>query len=136
MTRFIPILGMLTILLAAVALSKNRKAIPWRTVGIGLGLQILVALFVLRTGLGYNLMTTVSGCFVSILNCSFAGSEFVFGDLGKHQSSFGFVFAFQALPMIIFVAALMSILYYLRIIPVLVTLTGKAMAKLMGTSGA
>jgi concentrative nucleoside transporter, CNT family len=135
-TRLIPILGMAVILAAATLLSKNRKAIPWRTVGIGLGLQILVALFVLRTGLGYNLMTKVSGAFVSVLNCSFAGSEFVFGDLGKHQSSFGFVFAFQALPMIIFVAALMSILYYLRIIPVLVTLTGKAMARLMGTSGA
>jgi len=127
---------MVVILAAATLLSKNRKAIPWHTVGIGLGLQILVALFVLRTGLGYNLMTKVSGAFVSILNCSFAGSEFVFGDLGKHQSSFGFVFAFQALPMIIFVAALMSILYYLRIIPVLVTLTGRAMAKLLGTSGA
>ena len=136
MTRLIPILGMVVIFAAATLLSKNRKAIPWRTVGIGLGLQILVALFVLRTGFGYNLMTKVSGAFVSVLNCSFAGSEFVFGDLGKHQSSFGFVFAFQALPMIIFVAALMSILYYLRIIPVLVTLTGKAMARLMGTSGA
>ena len=136
MTRFIPILGMLVILAAATLLSKNRKAIPWRTVGIGLGLQILVALFVLRTSLGYWLMSKVSSAFVSVLNCSFAGSEFVFGDLGKHQGSFGFVFAFQALPMIIFVAALMSILYYLRIIPVLVTLTGKAMMKLLGTSGA
>jgi CNT family concentrative nucleoside transporter len=136
MTRFIPILGMMVILAAATLLSKNRKAIPWRTVGIGFGLQILVALFVLRTGLGYNLMTKVSGAFVSILNCSFAGSEFVFGDLGKHQSSFGFVFAFQALPMIIFVAALMSILYYVRVIPFLVTMTGRAMMRLLGTSGA
>ena len=136
MTRFIPILGMLVILAAAVLFSKNRKAIPWRTVRIGLELQILLALFVLRTGWGYTLMSKVSSAFVSVLNCSFAGSEFVFGDLGKHQSSFGFVFAFQALPMIIFVASLMSILYYLRIIPVLVTLTGRAMMKLLGTSGA
>ena len=60
MTRFIPILGMLVILAVAALLSKNRKAIPWRTVGIGLGLQILVALFVLRTGLGYRLMSKVS----------------------------------------------------------------------------
>ena len=136
MTRFIPILGMLVILLAAVLLSKNRKAIPWRTVGIGLGLQILMALFVLRTGLGYWLMSMVSTAFVKVLNCSFAGSEFVFGELGKNHGSFGFVFAFQALPMIIFVASLFSILYYLRIIPTLVLLTGKAMAKLLGTSGA
>ena len=136
MTRLIPILGMMVILATATLLSKNRKAIPWRTVGIGLALQILVALFVLRTGLGYNLMTKVSGAFVNVLNCSFAGSEFIFGDLGKHQSSFGFVFAFQALPMIVYVAALMSILYYIRVIPFLVTLTGRAMMKLLGTSGA
>jgi concentrative nucleoside transporter, CNT family len=136
MTRFIPILGMLAILAAAVLLSKNRKAIPWRTVAIGLGLQILVALFVLRTGLGYWLMSVISSAFVKVLNCSFAGSEFVFGALGKYQGSFGFVFAFQALPMIIFVASLFSILYYLRIIPILVLITGKAMVKLLGTSGA
>ncbi|MGO8813366.1 MAG: NupC/NupG family nucleoside CNT transporter [Terriglobia bacterium] len=135
-TRMIPILGMLVILAAAVLLSKNRRAIPWRTVGWGLALQILVALFVLRTSLGYWLMSKVSGAFVSVLNCSFAGSSFVFGALGEKQGSFGMIFAFQALPMIIFVAALMSILYYLRIIPTLVLLTGKAMAKLLGTSGA
>lgn len=135
-TRLIPILGMAVILIAAVLLSKNRKAIPWRTVGIGLGLQLLMALFVLRTTLGYKLMYWVSNAFVAILNCSFKGSEFVFGDLGKNHSSFGFVFGFQALPMIIFVASLMSILYYLRIIPTLVLWTGKAMMKLLGTSGA
>ena len=136
MTRLVPLLGILVILAAATLLSKNRRIIPWRTVAIGLGLQFLVALFVLRTGLGYAVMSKISGAFVSILNCSFAGSEFVFGDLGKHQSSLGFIFAFQALPMIIFVATVMSILYYLRVIPLLVLLAGKAMARLLGTSGA
>jgi len=132
----IPLLGILVILSVAVLLSKNRKAIPWRTVGWGMGLQILVALFVLRTGLGYWLMYKVSQAFVSVLNCSFAGSTFLFGPLGEKQGSFGVVFAFQALPMIIFVASLMSILYYLRVIPTLVQWTGKAMVKLLGTSGA
>jgi len=136
MTRLVPLLGVLVILSVAALLSKDRKAIPWRTVGIGVGLQFLMALFVLRTGAGYWLMSEVSSAFVKILNCSFAGSEFVFGDLGKHQGSFGFVFAFQALPMIIFVASLFSILYYLRIIPALVLMTGRAMAFLLGTSGA
>ena len=111
MERLVPILGMLVILAVAVLLSKNRKAIPWRTVGWGLGLQILVALFVLRTALGYWLISKVSSAFVSVLNCSFAGSSFVFGALGEKQGSFGMIFAFQALPMIIFVASLMSILY-------------------------
>ena len=136
MTRLIPLLGMLVILSAAVFLSKNRKAIPWRTVGIGLGLQILVALFVLDTRIGYRLLDKISAAVVKILNCSFAGSSFVFGELGQNHGSFGIVFAFQALPMIIFVASLFSILYYLRILPTLVLLTGKAMAKLLGTSGA
>ncbi len=127
---------MMLILATAGLFSKNRKAIPWRTVGWGVGLQILVALFVLRTRLGYWLLDNVSRAFVSVLNCSFAGSSFVFGALGEKQSSFGVVFAFQALPMIIFVASLMSILYYLRIIPALVLMTGRAMVKLLGTSGA
>src|SRR5208337_2743224 len=70
------------------------------------------------------------------LNYSFAGSAFVFGPLGEKAGPFGVVFAFQALPMIIFVAALSSILYYLRVLPVLVFLAGKVMFKLMGTSGA
>ena len=136
MTRLIPLLGMLVILAAAILLSKNRRAIRWRTVGWGMALQILVALFVLRTGWGYRLMYKVSQGFVQVLNCSFAGSTFLFGALGEKQGSFGVVFAFQALPMIIFVASLMSILYYLRIIPTLVLWTGKAMVKLLGTSGA
>ena len=127
---------MLVIMAAAALLSRNRKAIPWRTVAIGLGLQVLTALFVLRTGWGYRLMSWISSAFVKVLNCSFAGSEFVFGDLGKHQGQFGLIFAFQALPMIIFVASLFSILYYLRIIPALVQMTGRAMMKLLGTSGA
>jgi concentrative nucleoside transporter, CNT family len=136
MTRLIPLLGIFAILSVAVLLSKNRKAIVWRTVAWGLGLQIAVAIFVLRTRVGYWLLDKISHAFVVVLNCSFAGSSFVFGALGQKQGSFGMVFAFQALPMIIFVASLLSILYYLRVIPTLILLTGKAMLKLLGTSGA
>ena len=136
MTRFVPVLGILIILLAAFLLSKSRRAISWRIVGWGLGLQILVALFVLRTHAGYWLLETVSEGFVKLLNYSFAGSSFVFGPLGEKGGPFGVVFAFQALPMIIFVASLSSILYYLRVLPTLVFLAGKVMFKLMGTSGA
>jgi CNT family concentrative nucleoside transporter len=124
------------VLFAAMLLSKNRRAISWRIVTWGLGLQILVALFVLRTHSGYWLLEKVSGGFVKLLNYSFAGSSFVFGPLGQKAGPFGVVFAFQALPMIIFVASLSSILYYLRVLPTLVFLAGKVMFKLMGTSGA
>jgi CNT family concentrative nucleoside transporter len=136
LTHFVPLLGIAMILLVAFLLSKKRSAIRWRIVAWGLGLQILVALFVLRTHAGYWLLEKVSSGFVKLLNYSFAGSSFVFGPLGEKGGPFGVVFAFQALPMIIFVASLMSILYYLRVLPALVLLTGKLMFKLMGTSGA
>ena len=136
MTHFIPLLGIATILFVAFLLSKKRSAISWRIVAWGLGLQIVVALFVLRTHAGYWLLEKVSSGFVKLLNYSFAGSSFVFGPLGEKGGPFGVVFAFQALPMIIFVASLMSILYYLRVLPMLVLLVGKLMFKLMGTSGA
>src|SRR5206468_4052386 len=95
-----------------------------------------VALFVLRTTAGYTLMERTSQAVVWVLNFAFAGSKFVFGSLGDPKASSGFIFAFQALPMIIFVASLSSILYYLRVLPLLVLAIGKVMFKIMRTSGA
>ena len=136
MTRFTPLLGILTILGAAFLFSKNRRAIRWRIVAWGFGLQILVAIFVLRTNLGYRLIDGASSGAVWMLNFAFEGSKFVFGWLGDPKGISGFVFAFQALPMIIYVAAFFSILYYLRVLPMLVLLAGKVMFALMRTSGA
>jgi len=136
MARLVSLLGILAILGAALALSKNRAAIRWRMVAWGLGLQFLVAILVLRTRPGYWLLDKVAAMITRALGYSFAGSAFVFGPLGAQKGPAGVVFAFQALPMIIFVAAVFSILYYLRIIPLLVRLAGRLMFKLMGTSGA
>jgi len=136
MYRLVPLLGILTILGIAFLLSKNRRAIRWRVVGWGLGLQLLVALFVLRTGPGYWLLGKISAGVNQFLNYSFAGSSFVFGPMGDPKSQYGFIFAFQALPLIIYVASFFSLLYYLRVLPFLVQLVGKLMFKLMGTSGA
>ncbi len=136
MTRLVPLLGMLAILCVALLFSKNRRAIRWRTVGWGLGLQFLIAIFVLRTRVGYALLEKTSSAVVWLLNFSFEGSKFVFGPLGDPKGGMGLLFAFQALPIIVFVASVMSILYYLRVLPTLVLLVGKAMFKLMGTSGA
>ena len=127
LTHFIPLLGIATILLVAFLLSKKRSAISCLIVAWGLGLQILVALFVLRTQAGYWLLEKVSGGFVTLLNYSFAGSSFVFGPLSRKGGPFGVIFAFQALPMIIYIASLSSILYYLRVLPMLVFVTGKLM---------
>ena len=136
MTRLVPILGILTILAVGILLSKNRRAINWRLVPIGLGLQILVALLVFRTYAGYWLLDKTSNGLVRVLNYSFQGSAFVFGTLGQRQSSLGMIFAFQVLPLIIFVSMLFSILYYLRVLPFLVRLAGRVMFRLLGTSGA
>jgi CNT family concentrative nucleoside transporter len=135
-TRLIPVLGIVGIIGAAFALSNNRRAIRWRIVAWGLGLQILLALFVLRTSLGYATIEAISRGVVWVLNFAFDGSKFIFGPLGDAKGSLGFIFAFQALPMIIFVAALFSILYYLRILPMLILALGTMMFKVMRTSGA
>ncbi|MGH9430345.1 MAG: NupC/NupG family nucleoside CNT transporter [Terriglobia bacterium] len=136
MNRLPALLGIIVILAVAFAFSKNRRAIRWRTVGWGLGLQLIIALFVLRTYPGYWLLTQASTVATRVLNYAFAGSTFVFGSLGNPKGGSGVVFAFQALPLIIYIASLFALLYYLRILPLFVQLIGKIMFKLMGTSGA
>ncbi|HUY12235.1 MAG TPA: nucleoside transporter C-terminal domain-containing protein [Terriglobia bacterium] len=136
MNRLPALLGIVVILAVAFASSKSRRAIRWRTVGWGLGLQLIVALFVLRTYPGYWLLTGASAIVTRVLNYAFAGSTFVFGSLGDPKGASGFVFAFQALPLIIYIASLSALLYYLRVLPVIVQLIGRIMFKLMGTSGA
>ncbi len=129
-------LGAAAILLACYLLSANRKAIQWRVVAWGIGLQLMVAAFVLRTNFGYRLLDTLSRGIMWVIHFSFEGSRFVFGNLGDPNGGYGILFAFQILPIIIFVAALFSVLYYLRVIPVLIGLGAKVMFRLMRTSGA
>ncbi|MGA7623138.1 MAG: nucleoside transporter C-terminal domain-containing protein [Candidatus Acidiferrales bacterium] len=128
--------GILIILATSYLLSSNRKAIQWRIVLWGIGLQVVVAAFVLRTDLGYRLLDKISSGIVWFLHFSSDGAQFVFGRLADPNGLLGMVFAFQVLPLIIFVAAFLSILYYFRVIPVLVDLGGKIMFLLMRTSGA
>src|ERR1700680_1860149 len=71
-----------------------------------------------------------------LLDYAFAGSEFVFGELGKQQSSIGFVFAFQVLPAIIFIASLFALLYYLGVMQVVIRAAARVMQWVMGASGA
>ena len=136
MERWISFLGMLVILGTAGLLSKNRRAIRWRVVAWGVGLQLAIAVFVLRTNVGYNILDRASRGAVWLLDFSFQGSEFVFGTLGDPKGSLHLIFAFQVLPLIIYIACLSAILYYLGVLPALVKLTGRLMSWLMGTSGA
>jgi concentrative nucleoside transporter, CNT family len=136
LSRLRGILGILAIVGIAIALSHNRKQIRWRVVAWGLGLQLLFAIFVLRIPAGQQLFRALGSFVTSILNYSYVGSQFVFGELGKPNSSLGVIFAFQLLPAIIFVSALFAIMYYLGIMQLIVRAFAILMSRVMGASGA
>src|SRR5690242_9903096 len=134
--RLTGIFGIALILGIGVAFSHQRGAIDWRIVAWGLGLQLAFAVFVLRVPWGQNLFSALGDAIKAILGFSYKGSEFVFGELGKQQSSLGVVFAFQVLPAIIFISALFAILYYLGVMQIVVKAFAVLMHKVMGASGA
>lgn len=129
------ILGMFSLLLIAFVFSSNRGAINWLTVGIGLTLQILLAIGVLTVPLVQKTFELVGSVFVKILDFTRAGSEFLLGGM-MDVDSYGFIFLFQVLPTIIFFSALTSLLFYLGIIQVVVKGMAGVLTKLMGISGA
>jgi concentrative nucleoside transporter, CNT family len=135
-TRLTGLLGMALILAVGYAVSRNRRAIRWSTIAWGLGLQIGFAVFVLKVPFGQQLFAWLGGVVTRILGFSYAGSSFVFGEIGKQGSSLGVIFAFQILPAIIFVSALFAILYYLGVMQVVVKAMAVVMNKLMHASGA
>ncbi len=142
MERFVGLLGLLTILGIAYALSTNRKAIRLRTVAWGLGLQFALALFVLKTDVGKAVFQWLGGLVTLLLEFTKEGSSFVFGSLVTNVApdgsalNLGFIFAFQVLPAIIFVGSLAGIAYYIGLMQFVVSLVAKLMIKTMGTSGA
>jgi len=136
MHRFIGILGMITMIGLAYAFSTNRRAIRYRTVGWGLGLQIAFAFLVMRWEYGRVVFEKLGAGANWLLGFAFYGSAFVFGDLGQKNSPRGFYFAFQALPTIIFIAAFFAVLYYLGIMQIIVKGAARVMTGLMGASGA
>ena len=129
------VLGMVSLLLIAFLFSSNRRSINWKTVGIGLGAQLLLAIGVLKITFVKNIFEFVGGIFVLILDFTRAGSEFLLGGM-MNVESFGFIFLFQVLPTIIFFSALTSVLFYLGVIQIVVKGMAKVLTKLMGISGA
>ena len=120
----------------AYAFSTDRRAIRLKTVAWGLGLQILFAVFVLRFAFGRRMFQIIGDAANRVLAYSFAGSEFLFGPLGKQNSNVGFVFAFQVLPVVIFICALFAILYHYGIMQFIIRIAAWAMTRFMGASGA
>ncbi|HUQ14476.1 MAG TPA: NupC/NupG family nucleoside CNT transporter [Gemmatimonadales bacterium] len=134
--RLTGLLGLAAIIGIGVAFSRNRRRIRWQVVGWGLGLQVAFAIFVLRVPAGRALFRRLGELVTALLHYSYAGSAFVFGELGKPDSSLGVIFAFQILPAIIFVSALFAIMYYLGIMQVIVRAFAVVMSRVMGASGA
>lgn len=130
------LLGLAAIIGIGVFFSRDRRKIRWQVVAWGLGLQLLFAIFVLRVPAGQQLFRRLGDLVTTILGFSYQGSEFVFGELGKPNSTLGVVFAFQILPAIIFVSALFAIMYYLGIMQVVVRAFAVVMSRLMRASGA
>ena len=128
------VLGMASLLLIAYLFSNNRKAIHWKTVGIGLVLQLVIAVGVLKVPFIEKIFDFVGSIFVSVLEFTLAGSDFL--GLVSDTSTFGYIFAFQVLPTIIFFSALTSVLYYFGVIQKVVRAFGWLLTKLLGISGA
>jgi concentrative nucleoside transporter, CNT family len=138
MGRFTGVLGMLFLLSSAYAFSTSRKSIRLKTVLWGLGLQLALGFFVLRSGFGSKVFSFLGYEANKLLSFSYAGSTFVFGDLGlpKELSRLGFNFAFQVLPTIIFIAAFFAVLYHLGIMQLIIRAAAWLMTRIMGASGA
>ena len=128
-------LGMVAILLIAYLFSSNRRAVNWRTVGIGLLLQLCIAVGILKVNFIQKGFDAVGSIFVLILDFTRAGSQFLLGNLLNTQS-FGYIFVFQVLPTIIFFSALTSLLFYLGVIQIVVKAMAWALSKLLNISGA
>ena len=128
-------LGMVAILLIAYLFSSNRRAVNWRTVGIGLLLQLCIAVGILKVNFIQKAFDAVGSIFVLILDFTRAGSQFLLGNLLDSQS-FGYIFVFQVLPTIIFFSALTSLLFYLGVIQIVVKAMAWALSKLLNISGA
>ena len=128
-------IGMLSLLFISFLFSSNRKAINWKTAGIGLAFQLLIAIGVLKVGFIKSGFEAVGKLFVLVLDFTRSGSEFLLGGL-MNINSYGFIFAFQVLPTIIFFSALTSVLFYLGIIQRVVKLFGMLLTKLLKISGA
>ena len=128
------LIGMLSLLLIAYLLSKERKQIAWKTVGLGLLAQVIIAIGVLKINWVKWLFESLGGLFINILEYTGEGAKMLLGQFGD-VDKYGFIFVFQALPVIIFFSALSSILYYFGIIQKVVGFLAWGLTRLFKISG-
>lgn len=129
------ILGMTVLLLIAFLFSANRRSVDWKKVGIGLSIQLIIAVGVLKIPFIQRGFELVGKLFIEILEYTKAGSTFLFDGLIADMDTFGYIFAFQVLPTIIFFSALTSLLFYLGIIQWIVKILALGLSKFLGISG-
>lgn len=133
-SMFRGILGMGILLLIAFLLSVNRRQIAWKTVGIGLLSQIIIAIGVLKINFIKLIFESLGSFFIKILEYTGEGTKMLLGEFGNVET-YGFIFVFQALPVIIFFSALSSILYYFGVIQKVVGFLAWGLTKLFKISG-
>jgi CNT family concentrative nucleoside transporter len=136
MGRLTGVLGIAVILGLAYLFSTDRRAIKLKTIAWGLGLQLALGLFVLRAHSGQVLFGALGSAAKHLLDFSYVGSAFVFGEIGKADSSLGLIFAFQVLPTIIFIAAFFAVLYHIGVMQIVIRAAAWVMTVIMGASGA
>jgi CNT family concentrative nucleoside transporter len=135
-------MGFVAFLTLVAACSRNLRALNWRTIGWGIAIQVGLALFVLRTEPGYRLFNAIAEVVKKFLDFTDHGSMFVFGELANPQKmeevlgkNRGFLFAFKALPTIIFVSSFFTVLYYFGVLQLIVRGMARVMRYFMQTSG-
>jgi len=142
--NFVSFAGLFVLMGIAWVLSRDKRNVNWRVIGWGISLQILIALFIFVVPAGAKVFLAVNDAVVKVLESASEGARFVFGRLAippgqvseTGEESLGFILAFQGFPTIIFFSALIAILYYLRIMPLIVRGFAYVFTKLMRISGA
>jgi CNT family concentrative nucleoside transporter len=128
------VFGLAVLISVAVAFSGNRKAVDWKQVFAGIGLQVVFAIIVILVPGGREFFDIISRIFVKVIDFAMVGGTFIFGELANAEQ-FGFIFVFQVLPTIIFFASLMSVLYHIGFMQKIVQGMAWVMQKVLRVSG-
>lgn len=133
----IGILGIIFILFLCWLLSENKRAFPWKMVLIGLSLQVLIALFIMKVPFGISLMASLGSAISGFLALASNGAQMLFGNIANpsYTNTFGFQFAFTVLPVIIFFSSIMSMLYHIGFMQYIVRGMSWFMSKTLKTTG-
>ena len=134
MNTFAGIIGIVLFMGIAFLMSKDKRKLNFKTIGVGLLLQVLLAVFILKVPVGVKIFSFIAAIINKILDASMEGAEFVFGDTLTNNT--GFIYAIMLMATMIFIMSLVNILYYYGIMQRVILFLGKIMSKLMDVSGA